>query len=619
MLGVGSAVALAGCGSSENNGDDGGDDGGMGDDDGGDDGIDQDENVDEFPDRADSYDTNTAAEFTTLNPLYNTEDGAGTAIGRALELGYTFDANNELFPLHYDMSTENGEVWVFELRDNLQFSDPYGQVTASDYVYMIQELHQSDWANTANTSEWTGINVEETGNLEFQAELQNPQVLWPETFAPLEYPIPQDLVQPYVEEEDVEGIQQDEELLELQFTGNLGPYVLDSWDRGSGTNYSRNENYYLQEADDAPDLFQEAPYFDGASISVVPEQSSRLAQLETGEVDAAGIPPERYQEFVDKPGVNVRSIPQPYNEIVSLNMRDNGWSAGPGNLFRYKEFRQAMTVSIDKQELIAGVLRGLGEPHFTWQPQWSPFYPEGDDVRKFGVDPNLGSEQARSLAEEAFSRSEYDYQFDGEDLVTPEGDQVTLNIYHSQGQETEQLIAEFVRDSLGENLGIEVQVEAIQGTRFNNEYWTAEPAEAGISDDVWGREVTWEQPSATNPGPWSVTSNESWDMSMVFGLNTYPRNPLTNQFFFDEANCFYNPVGYYPEFDPKPLFEDARQAESREEIRTAFQDLFVKISEEQPYIMMAFTDDTIGYNPDLNGPIENFSNGWDFPTWHIQS
>jgi hypothetical protein len=49
-----------------------------------------------------------------------------------------------------------------------------------------------------------------------------------------------------------------------------------------------------------------------------------------------------------------------------------------------------------------------------------------------------------------------------------------------------------------------------------------------------------------------------------------------------------------------------------------FEELFVNLAEEQPYVMLLFSDSIIGYNPDLVGPIENFANGWDFPAWHFE-
>lgn len=326
-----------------------------------------------------SYDTVTGASFNTLNPLYNNESGAGTAIERAIDPGYTFDEDQEYFPLLYDMSTEDGKVWTFELRDNLQFSEPYGQVTAEDFVYQIQEVQQADWANTADSDSWEGVEVEQTGELEFEATLETSNVLWPQTYDPYLYPIPRDLLEPYVEEEDVEGLQQDEELLELQFTGNLGAFELTEWNRGSGTEYVRNDEYYLRDIDEGPDLFSEGPLFEEASISVVKEQASRLGALETGEADSAAIPPEQYESYSEDDNVTVRQVPTPYNTIISVNQRANGWNTGPGNMFQLVPFRQAMAAAIGKEELIQGVYRGLASSHFTWQPRWSEFYPSTDE------------------------------------------------------------------------------------------------------------------------------------------------------------------------------------------------------------------------------------------------
>ncbi|WP_299236930.1 ABC transporter substrate-binding protein [Natronomonas sp.] len=369
------------------------------------------EDIEEPPAVEGSYNSVSGSAFSTLNPLYNTESGAGTAIDRALDQGYTFDENQEYFPLLYDMSTDRGEVWVFEVRDGLRFSDPYGSVDAETFVYLIEELHQSEWANTANAIEWSGVNVEVTGDLEFQAELPEPRLLWPESFDPLEYPIPRGLLEPYVENEDREGLQRNEELLELAFTGNLGPYVLEEWNRGSGTTYTRNDEYYLRNIEEGPALFENAPYFEESTIEVIESQASRLGALETGEADSAGIPPERFEDFDENPDVSVYQVPQSFNRILSVNMRDNGWSAGPGNLFQFVEFRRAMASAIGKTELIEGVYRGLAQPHYTWQPRFSDFYPGDDVVETYGTGDLYGPDVAREFARAAIERSEFDYRY----------------------------------------------------------------------------------------------------------------------------------------------------------------------------------------------------------------
>lgn len=561
-----------------------------------------------------SYDTAQASQFTTLNPIFNTEAGAGTAIGRSLDQGYTFDHNDEVFPLIYDLRTDDGVTWVFELRDNLEFSDPYGQVTADDFIYFIEEIHQDPWAPTRGQSEWEGINLEKTGNLEFQAELTEPSPLWPYTYDPLEYPIPQGLLEPYVEEEDLEGLRQDSELLTLSFTGNLGPYVLEQWERGSGTEYVRNDDYYLQ----AEEGFDGVPYFEEANIKIIEEQAARLGALETGEVNAAAIPPEQVEEYREMADIDVLEVPTPYNNIISVNQRNNGWSGGPGNLFWYKEFRQAMACAINVDEVIEGIYRGLAGPHNTWQPKWSTWYPDDEDrIPTWGEGDLYGKDVAQEKVKEAIERSDYDYYYDGDELMNPDGDQVVLEILH-QDEPTEILRAEFFQQELEANIGIGIELETIIGDVFAQDYWTTtETAEPGTSAEINGEEVVWAAPNPNNPGPRDYHAEEEWDMSLVFGLNTFPRNPKTNFFFFDGPNSFYNPVGWYPEHDASSLWADIQSAETEEEIRPLFADLFEEVSYEQPYIMITFGDDTVGYTAGLEGPIENFSNGWDFPRWYF--
>ncbi len=620
MLGLGGTAALAGClgGNGDDDGGDDDDDGGVGEE-----AFDLDDGLDltqeDIPEVEGEYTYVQGNTFTTLNPLYNNENTAANAIGYTLDLGYTFTGQQEPFWLTYEMSSDDNEVWVFSLRENMEFSDPYGSVTAEDYVYQIQEIHQSDWAATPDGPDWADVHVEETGEYEFQVELESPNPLYVESLEPNLYPIPKDLVEEYVENEDQDGLEQNEELLELEFTGNLGAYVMDEWDRGSGTQYTRNDEYYLRsipEVEDGLALFSEAPYFESLEVDIIEEQSSRIGALDTAEADRVELPPERVTEFEEHEDVDVYAQPTPYNRTMSVNMRDNGWTAGPGNLFRYKEFRQALACAISKEQIIEGILRGLAEPHFTWQPEFSTFYPEDLDLPEFGMGDMYGPEVAREKAEEAFEQSEYDYSFDGDAMITPDGDQVELELYYPPTSETNENLAEFIDNELEDNLGIDVSREGIDGTRFVEEYWNADPE--GGTDTIDGEEFDWdENANANNPGPRSVTSNEAWDMHIILGFNTYPRNPLTMDGFFDGPNNTYNPPGYYPGFDAQGIFDEARQADGPDGVAEAFEDLFLNLAEEQPYIMLYFNDDIVGYTGGLKGPMENFSSGWDFPAWHF--
>jgi len=567
----------------------------------------------ELPSVSGTYNSLASSGFETLNPLYNDEYGAGIAIGYALDLNYSFRPGTEQLPQILELESDDNEVWVGNVREGLEFSDPYGEVTAETFVYQIQEVQQTDWANAVDSTNWyrddEPIPVEQTGTYEFQIELPSPDPLYLETYDPQLYPVPVDLMQPYVDEQDAEGFQNDEELLELQFTGNLGAFSLDEWNRSSGIVYSRNDDYYLQEADDLPDKFNNAPYFEGLEISVVGEEASRLAALETGEADTAAVPPNRVAEFQDLDSTYVSVQPQSYNEVCAYNMRDNGWTAGPGNLFREKEFRQGIACAVNKERLVEGVYRGYADVEYTWQPPWSKWYPGDDDLMTFGTGDLYGPEETRSRIESAIENVDHDYRYDGERLVTPDGDQVTLSIYHSAGQNTEQNFAQFIAQEFSENAGIEVEVNAIDGVKFSEDYWQ-QPVPDNTDQYEWSE-------GRNNAGPREVTSENAWDMSVVFGLNAYPLNPLTAEVFFLK-DSFYNPYGYYPSWNAEELFTEAKNAESEEELKEILGEIFAKISEDQPMGMLAFPSDTVGYNSDLEGPVENYFSGWDFPAWHFE-
>ena len=560
----------------------------------------------DLPEVGGTYSAVVSSPVETLNPLYNSEAGAGTLIEYALDPGYTWRPGSEYFPLAYDMTTDNGEVWVANVREGLQYGGDYGEVTAEDFVYQITQLHQSEWAGTVDAASWPSeVNVEATGDYEFQIELPNPNALYPETFDPYVYPIPMELMQPYVGNQDAQGLQQDTEILELQFTGNLGAYTLDQWNRSSGLSYSRNDDYYLKNAEGVPEVFTQAPYFDSLEVQVVQEEQSRLGALESGETDSAAVPPNRVSRFRNLESTDVYVIPQPYNEVCVYNMRDNGWTTGPGNLFRNKQFRQGLGCAVDKQRLVTGVFRDFADVEYTWQPRWSNWYPQNADVMQFGTGELYGSEATRSRIREAISDT--DYSYNGETLQNPSGQPVELSLYHSAGQNTERSMAEFIAQEFGRNAGINVSVEAIDGAQFSQNYWQQQVPE-NTDQYEWSN-------GSYNAGPREVTSANAWDMTVVFGLNTYPLNPTTASVFF-QRDSSYNPYGYYPSWNASELFERASNATNDQELQSVFAEIFRNIAEDQPMAMLAFPADTVGYAAGIEGPQENFFSGWDFPAWY---
>ena len=564
----------------------------------------------EIPEVGGTYQRTIANPAETLNPLYNNVDGVGDLIGYALDMGYSFKPGTEFMPQLYDLSTDNGEVWVAELRDNLMFGGDYErQVTAEDFVYQVQEVHQGGWAGTPDAANWPtgegGYNVEQTGDLEFQIELPNANLLYPESYEPLLYPIPKEIMEKYASEENAEGLQQDQDLLELTFTGNLGAYQLDEWNRGSEQIFTRSENYYLRDATDEYELFENAPYFEGIDSRVVQESQNRLGALETGDSDVAAIPPNRVSEFQEMDNVEMNISPTPFLSLITWNMRDNGWNTGPGNLFRKKSFRQGLACAVSKQQVVEGIYRGFAEPAHTFQPEWSSFYPEDDSgIETFGVGDLYGPEPAQSRIEDATEDTDYDYDDNGR-LLNPDGDQCTITLYYNSNSSTNQSLAEFIAGEYEENAGIVVETNAIQSAQFQRNYFMQEEP---------GDDVDWTTSSPYNRGPRSVTSAEDWDMSILFGYNTYPLNPTVSDVFFLKKGTT-NPQGYYPQWNAKELYNQASSATSDEALQEALSEIFVNLNQAQPIGMLTFSSDTYGYSDDIWGPIEDYFTEWNFAAW----
>jgi peptide/nickel transport system substrate-binding protein len=553
-----------------------------------------------------TYVSVSAADAESLNWLTIADSTSGGFVGTCLDGAWAIDPDQEIFPLWCDVDTEDGRVYEISLRDDLQWGAGYGQMTAEDWVYMIREVFQAseNWSGYPNTDDWfrqgEPIPVAETGTLTFEIRLPEVDpdfpfkpVMWGQNCAP------KGILEKYVPERDGEGLRQDEELNTLAYAGNLGPYTFEDWQRDSQFVAVRNDDYYLAEATDLPERWRDTPNFERNVTRVIKEESTRLGALESGSVTAASVPPEKAERFEGMDRVNVTVSPQPFVSVLAYNQRANGWEP-----FRRTPVRQALAHAVDKRAIADTIYRGYAQVAQTMQPQWSKWYSD-DRITAYGVGDRYG-EVTRDLLADALSDTAYGY--DGDTLVDGDGEPVSLTLYFDQGQETERTVAEFIAQEYGRNAGIDVSVKATSS--FISKFATATPPQ--------GESVEW-QAGQFNGGPRDVaTSQESWDMSVNLGFNTYPYTPTSSKGFFKKKGPV-NYYGYYPEHDIAGLFEQASSIADEAERRELLGEAFGYINEEQPFGFLVMSSNIVGYQSDLVGPIEDFANGWDSQTWHFES
>ncbi|WP_251343556.1 ABC transporter substrate-binding protein [Haloplanus halophilus] len=560
-----------------------------------------------------TYVSASSVDAQSLNWLTIADATSGSFVTATLDGIWAIKPDREIFPLWGDYSTDDGRVYEIELRDNLEWGAGYGQMTAEDWVYMIENVFQArpNWSGYPNADAWFRMNpesgqpepipVEQTGELTFEIRLFQVDPSLP--FKPIlwrQQCIPKEILEKYVPNRDTEGLQQDEELNTLAYTGNLGPYTYDTWERSARYTVTRNEDYYLQDVDEVPERFRGAPYFEQQTVRVISEESTRLGALESGEVDSAGIPPDKANRFENLPNVTVNVTPQPFLRLIVYNMRANGWEP-----FRSKAVRRALAFAVNKETVVQNVLRGYADVAQTMQPKWSDWY-DDSEVREFGVGDRYGPEATRSRLGSALSDTEYAY--DGERLVDGDGEQVTLSIYYDSGQPTEGTIAEYIAQEFGENAGIDVQPQAVSSSTFQSNYVRTSAPE-GV-DPEWTAGVF-------NGGPRDVaTSAEPWDMSINLQFNTYPFTPASSKGFFEKRGGI-NYYGYYPEANIAELYEEASATTDEERRRELFGRAFGLISEEQPFGFLAMPSSVTGYASNVRGYGEEFNTGWDSQTWYF--
>lgn len=211
-----------------------------------------------------------------------------------------------------------------------------------------------------------------------------------------------------------------------------GPFKFESWTPNGPFAYGKNEQYWQKGI----------PRVDKVIQTTIAEDSTRVAQLRTGQVDL--ILPAPYQTFATIQGgdlVGGRGEGVQYTAIRFNN------GTGP---FANKKLRHALAHAIDRDALIKTALNGLAVP--ADQQVWPSHWAYNKAGKKYAYDP----EKAKALMKEAGFPNGFEFEM-LVGTVSDIKDQATV------------LQEQFAR--VGIKMGIKLgEVEALYQLAFKQEY-----------------------------------------------------------------------------------------------------------------------------------------------------
>ncbi|KAF0221185.1 MAG: peptide/nickel transport system substrate-binding [Geobacteraceae bacterium] len=214
-----------------------------------------------------------------------------------------------------------------------------------------------------------------------------------------------------------------------------GPYRFKEWIAGQKIILESNPAYY-----------EGRPYIGRYIYRIIPDNSTMYMELKAGTLDMMGLSPVQYSRQTNTPEFTARFNKYRYPAFVytylGYNLRHP--------LFADKRVRQAISSAINKDEIIHGVLLGMGQvAHGPYKPgTWA----YNSHIRDFDYNPALAQ---RLLAEAGWKETNSD------GILVKDGKPFQFTIITNQGNDQRLKTAQIIQRRL-KNVGIDVKIRVIE-------------------------------------------------------------------------------------------------------------------------------------------------------------
>lgn len=214
-----------------------------------------------------------------------------------------------------------------------------------------------------------------------------------------------------------------------------GPFKFVKHEKGVSVTLERFDDYWGDVA-----------YLDKVIFSIIPDANTAVQALYNNELDVLGIEPplSEIQRFQSDSNLKIGKQYWPSRYYVFFNVKDS--------MFANEKLRQAVSLGIDKDDIIKKALKGVGErsntamtPVYDWALNTTDVFPERD------------VEKARQLIEEA------GYKADSNGMYFS----ASFDVFNIEPFPD---IAAILKDNLKE-IGIDVKINVMEGAAWDEKVW----------------------------------------------------------------------------------------------------------------------------------------------------
>ncbi len=374
----------------------------------------------------------TISEALNLIPALASDSASFEIIGQIYDGLVKYDKDLNIVPAlaeSWEIS-EDKRTLTFHLRKDVRWHDetPF---TAQDplftYEIMTAPKTPTAYANNFQQIEKAEAVDDYTFRVTYQRPLAKALSTWNFAIMPAHL---------------LRGENLDTSLLARQPIGT-GPYKMEKWEPGQRMILTANDTY-----------FNGRPHLNRIIIRLIPDLNAQIMELLAGNIDTMSLTPNQYEDKRSDPTLtekyNLFRYPAFSYSYLGFNLKRP--------LFQDPKVRRAIAYAINKEEIVEGILLGLGSVAN------GPFKPDmwinNKNVKPYPFDPV----KAKVLLTEA---GWVDTDHDG--ILDKDGQKFQFTIITNQGNKTREQVATLIQSSLKE-VGIEVRIHIIEWAAFLKEY-----------------------------------------------------------------------------------------------------------------------------------------------------